>query len=169
MIYEFPEEPEVYLDSRRVHENIAFFAALREQYPVGYFENRRVDLEHNDVVVEAFLVNLARGPIVQMTTDGRGYGLFADKQYKKGEKITVYGGEEVPEDQEGDYVLFNNRRDVTIDAKFRFFGKEKGRWINDAKKSNVEINASLDVFATKKIQEGQEILWWYGPDYERTW
>lgn len=99
-------------------------------------------------------MNLARGPIVQLTDDGRGYVLFADRQYKKGEKITVYGGEEVSEDQKGDYVLFNNRRDVTIDAKFRFLGKEKGRWINDAKRSNVEINASLDVFATKKIQEG---------------
>lgn len=133
-----------------MNENITFFVALRKQYPVGYFENRRVDLELNDVVVEAFLVNLARGPIVQLTTDGRGYGLFADRQYKKGEKITIYGGEEVSED----YVLFSKRRDVTIDAKFRFLGKEKGRWINDAKRSNVEINASLDVFATKKIQEG---------------
>lgn len=170
-MYTFPESPEVYLDSRRVQENVAFFAQIRRDYPRGYFENRGVDLEHNDLVVEAFLINVATGPIVQLTTDGRGYGLFADKRYRIGERITIYGGETVENDAEGDYVLHNQHKGITLDAQFRFRGKEKGRWINDTNEgqSNVEIDADLYVFATKNIEPGEELQWWYGDEYERDW
>ena len=67
------------------------------------------------------IANAADGPIVAPSqVCGASYGLYADRNYRKGEKVTVYGGVRVTEDDEGDYVLDLYDKDgnlVAIDAE----------------------------------------------------
>jgi hypothetical protein len=136
--------------------------------------------DHLADVVKA--ANETGGPIVK-AVPGKGYGLFADREYAPDEKVTRYGGRWGGENLEGPYVIAfaKGRR---LDGAYGFLPGEKGRWINDPQSSSSQteselqkadnVNALLEgnavwMVATRWIKPGEEILWYYGEDYERPW
>jgi len=136
--------------------------------------------DHLEAVVEA--ANATGGPIVRKVP-GKGYGLFADREYAPDDKVTRYGGRWGGAKLEGPYVIAfaNGRR---LDGAYGFFPSEKGRWINDpqTRASQTEeelhrldnVNALLKgtvvwMVATRFIAPGEEILWYYGDEYDRDW
>jgi hypothetical protein len=154
--------------------------------PHHIFTKRDVRNRLEDVVKA---VNRAPGPRVAKV-EGKGYGLFADRAYEVGEEVTSYGGVDVPSATNGSYVVSVNE-ELSIDGEYGFMADEKGRWINDPQTSaqqsvdelrfagNVELEVKRDerdesvgylVFvATRPIEEREELLWYYGPEYERPW
>ena len=67
---------------------------------------------------------------VRLTENGRGYGLFAERDIQPGEVITTYGGLIYPEaDRVGDYVIEGIGE--SFDAERFFFPQEAGRFINE--------------------------------------
>jgi hypothetical protein len=139
-----------------------------------------IDLTHISKAQAAELANsIPNSPIVLDTRGVRGYGLFADRDYKTGETVTFYGGELVSANADGDYVVRLHDDDVSdqLDAEWRFEAQDKGRWINDTDKQheNVRLERTkripnkLRVIAIKPVKRGEEFLWWYGKDYHRPW
>jgi len=152
-------------------------------HPYYDFDHRitREDLQkHFEAVVD--VVNDAPGPFMA-PVQGKGYGLFADRAYKTGEAVTVYGGTWVGPTVSGPYVIaFSRKR--RLDGAYGFLPTEKGRWINDPQtdpaQSQDELTSLENVnlmrhgkevmfYATRPIDEGEELLWYYGPQYERPW
>jgi len=108
---------------------------------------------------------------------GGGLGLFAERNFKKGEHITPYSG---------DYAALRGPRDggqydLEI-TKFRAIRAARtntapGRWLNDAKGQNELSNNTEFVMdrtrgtgrlrAIRAIAKGAELLVPYGPDYWR--
>lgn len=151
---------------------------------------RRFDPQHKiseadmrdllDAVVET--VNRTPGPRLAKV-EGKGYGLFAEKSYKAGEVVTVYGGKWVAPGVTGPYVIeFAPNR--IINGAYGFYPDEKGRWINDPQTrrsqtpdelmalENVNVlrnGRTVYMIATRPIDEGEELLWYYGEDYDRDW
>lgn len=130
------------------------------------------------------LVNLIPGPRI-LKSQGRGYGLFADKEYSKQpndgdtkQPRIMYGGmvaKEGEEDFTGPYVATNDY-EIDIDSLYWFKLNEKGRWINDdlpynatavhsTKKDKIVIGVRLG----KTVQRGDEFFLNYGADYNRYW
>jgi endogenous inhibitor of DNA gyrase (YacG/DUF329 family) len=128
-----------------------------------------------DVIAAA---NALGGPQIQFVSDEMGYGLFADKEYRKGSIVTTYDGARSRNRVDGSYVLAFPRQKVYIDAEKRFPLEAKGRWINDTDTETENVYMQLDTTkspivanmrALTKIAKGEQILWNYGPDYERPW
>ncbi len=123
----------------------------------------------------AYLSNLIPdSPVILWTGERRGFGLFADKPYKSRQVVTDYGGAKRGIEHYGDYVIQYDEKN-TIDGAFGFNLKDKGRWINeDRGAKNVEIRKAnpwpyVFVDYGKQVEKGEEFLWDYGPNYERTY
>lgn len=128
----------------------------------------------NNVSQVVGYINMHEGPRVLMTPNA-GYGLFADKDYSKGECVTQYGGRVVDAKTEGSYVM-QLSRSRAIDGYCDFVAEtERGRWINDAPMRQQNVHARIlpsgiiAFVATKAVAKGEEFLWNYGPDYQRHW
>lgn len=113
-----------------------------------------------------------------------GDGLYAMKEFRRGNDITEYGGDRVVLDAEGNnietgrpwvsqYGLQIRQRPPTfIDA--RKTNSAPGRWANTARGSEFRNNSQLvynsrgrkaHVRATKTIEPGEEIFVPYGPGF----
>lgn len=99
-----------------------------------------------------------------------GLGLFANKQYKKGDEIIEYVGETITTDEgnrRGGKYLFELNDKWMIDGKAR---SNIARYINHSCGPNASPELSEDetqvkIFAKKKITCGEEITINYGPAY----
>lgn len=118
--------------------------------------------------------NAQGGPQVRSAGEA-GLGLFAERDYRRGEHVTRYGGVRT-ERREGDYVIETKRGNV--DAEERWLSGAKGRFVNDApaRRENLVMRLVGDrkhwdlAFVTKRrVREGEEFLWYYGRDYDRPW
>jgi SET domain-containing protein len=99
-----------------------------------------------------------------------GLGLFAGRDFKKGDLIIEYVGEKITEEEanrRGGKYLFELNDNWTIDGKGRH---NIARYINHACKPNA--NPQLDdaeehiyIYAKKSIKKGEEITYSYGPMY----
>ena len=104
----------------------------------------------------------------------RGWGLFADRNYQKGEIITKYGGAKVSKDAVGDYIAVSGKGSYLkcINGLYGFnIYSERGRWINeyDGQRSKVNVILGERVLATKDIKKGEQFFADYGDEYERTY
>jgi hypothetical protein len=128
------------------------------------------DVEFNLSAIVA-MSNELGGPLVGICPR-RGYGLFANRAYAKGELITEYGGVIYSGEVGGDYAARINA-DSHIDGHHGFKLREKGRWINEfsgdpeerAEKANATLG--LAIRASRYIENGQQIFVDYGGDYVR--
>jgi hypothetical protein len=153
---------------------------LHDHFHPDHFISRDDLRLYPDAVVDA--VNAAPGPQLKRVP-GKGYGLFAEKAYRQGSQVTTYGGARVGSTVTGRYVVVFNKR-VRIDGEHGFLASEKGRWVNDPQHSmgqslaDIEVieNARLTIvgntlvfYATRDIEEDEELLWYYGDEYVRDW
>ena len=99
-----------------------------------------------------------------------GLGLYAGIAYKRGDFIIEYTGERISEDEanrRGGRYLFTVTEDITIDGKGR---KNIARYINHSCAPNAEAESDEDelkirIFARRKINPGDEILYDYGKEH----
>jgi SET domain-containing protein len=99
-----------------------------------------------------------------------GLGLFATKEYTRGDHIIEYTGERISTDEaneRGGQYLFTLNKDVVIDGKGR---ENTSRYINHACKPNAEAvydeeEEKIDIMARKKILPGEEITYDYGKEF----
>ncbi len=99
-----------------------------------------------------------------------GLGLFASKEYQKGDLIIEYTGETISEDEanrRGGKYLFRLNKERTIDGKGR---NNISRYINHSCRPNAypELNENetqVHIYAKKKILPDDEITYNYGKDY----
>jgi hypothetical protein len=103
-----------------------------------------------------------------------GLGLFAAKDFKKGEHVADYTGDQLmlrADEYGGQYVLQMNKR-KGIDAARTNTGY--GRWANDPKGSSKQANTEFVVNTqyrtgrlrtTRAVKKGDELFVAYGPDY----
>ena len=99
-----------------------------------------------------------------------GLGLFAQKEFKKGELVIEYTGETVSEaeaQRRGGKYLFELNDNWTIDGKAR---ENIARYINHACKPNCypELNedeTKVFIYAKRTIAPGEEFTYNYGPYY----
>lgn len=108
------------------------------------------------------------------TIKGAGKGLFAMRDFKEGEIVTVYGGSYFINDQ-SPYLLTDDYG-IIWDGSHDFSETELGRWANDADyKTNFENNTFFETIyglgrppvlvASRDIKNGEEIFVSYGPRY----
>jgi uncharacterized protein len=100
-----------------------------------------------------------------------GYGLFADQDIKKGEKIIEYIGKillgKEAEDIKANMYLFEVSRNKTINGQVRW---NKARYINHSCIGNSEseiIKGRVYIIAKKNIKNGEEITYDYGEEFFR--
>ncbi len=89
-----------------------------------------------------------------------GKGCFAKKKIRKGAYLGSYEGPTVLED--GTYVLWVQKENGgwhLID------GKNDLRWLNHSSKPNAEWDGNK-LYALRTIEEGEEITFHYGEDWE---
>jgi uncharacterized protein len=99
-----------------------------------------------------------------------GLGLFATKQFKKGELIIEYIGEHLTNDEadrRGGKYLFILNDDIVVDGKGR---DNIARYVNHSCKPNAEVEIDekkkrIFIHAKKKIAPGDEIAYDYGKEY----
>ncbi len=99
-----------------------------------------------------------------------GLGLFANREFKKGEQIIEYTGETVTEEEanrRGGKYLFELNDNWTIDGKGR---SNTARYINHSCKPNAypeltEDEKQVFIFAKRTIKPGEEITYNYGKFY----
>ena len=99
-----------------------------------------------------------------------GLGLFAAKEFKRGERIIEYTGEKISEEEanhRGGKYLFELNDRWTIDGTGR---ENTARYINHSCKPNAypEINAAetrIFIFAKRALKPGEEITYNYGKTY----
>jgi hypothetical protein len=117
-----------------------------------------------------------------MQSPGKGYGLFAEKEYRGslddvGEYVTTYGGTPLGGYMQGPYIL-EIRFDYSIDGHHGFALSEKGRWMNnDSQNFNVYwardrvyvYTPESEYLHAPVIEKGAEILVNYGDEYEKPW
>lgn len=111
--------------------------------------------------------------------DGAGKGLFAGRDFKKGEIVTKYGGRELTEEQvkksASKYIAGPDKWGQYWDARsVSDPEEERGRWINHPPKG-VKANVNTYNLQTKKqglviktiraVKAGEEFYYDYGPDY----
>jgi SET domain-containing protein len=107
-------------------------------------------------------------PIVKRSRSG--LGLFAQKDYQKGDYIIEYTGERISEQEanrRGGKYLFRLNKKLTIDGKGR---ENLARYINHSCRPNAypELNYAetrIRIYAKKKITSGEEITYNYGKMY----
>lgn len=126
-----------------------------------------VDLHYDNLESIVERANRIKGPIVKKVNDVVGYGLFADRDYEQGEKVTQYGGIQVPKNSSGSYII--QGLSYSYNAEFIFNLKDKGRWINDSKMNmNVDLKRKDLWFLTiKPVKKGEEFLWYRDWNYKR--
>ena len=144
----------------------------------------------DDIIVK--LCNQTPGPIIKKSTiPNIGFGLFADKDYKKKENITVYGGKLYYHVVDGPYIFrLQENPPIYVDGKDGFDFSEKGRYANHGYESDyllnqqfeniapVHMTANTEYYVTKKngfpicylralrsIKKGEELFVDYGPLY----
>ncbi len=96
-----------------------------------------------------------------------GLGLFATKDFKKGERIIEYIGNRVPTGDEGpvNLYIFNVNKKVDIDGSPRW---NIARYANHSCVPNAEAvndNDRIFIEAIKTIRAGEEITYDYGKEY----
>ncbi len=99
-----------------------------------------------------------------------GLGLFATKEFKRGDFIIEYTGKRITDaeaDKRGGKYLFIVKKDVVIDGTGR---ENTARYINHGCKPNAEAERDeeelkIRIFAKKKILPGDEITYDYGKEY----
>lgn len=97
-----------------------------------------------------------------------GLGLFANKDFKRGEFIIEYKGRKISETEEytsKSRYLFYVGPNKTIDGSNR---RNKARYINHSCKPNSEAfyrNGRVFIHAKKVIRSGEEITITYGKHY----
>lgn len=99
----------------------------------------------------------------------RGWGLFADRDYRAGEKVTSYGGYVAMHEVRGDYVAHCNEVHVNGYHGFEIF--EKGRFINekDAERSVVNVQLGRTIRTVKAVSKGEQFFADYGNEYNRSY
>ena len=139
----------------------------------------------------AELGNSVGGPQIKKTTIKglEGYGLFAERNYKKGEIITIYGGKLHYKMIQGDYVFrLCEKTPLYVDGEYDFHPTEKGRWLNHGTENKKDVlggaldhskpsaNTEFDlskkngvpicyIRALRNIFKGEEFFVDYGPLY----
>jgi SET domain-containing protein len=99
-----------------------------------------------------------------------GLGLFAIREFKKGERIIEYTGETITEEEansRGGKYLFELNDKWTIDGKDR---KNIARYINHSCKPNCypelsENEKRVFIYAKRKIEPDEELTYNYGKFY----
>lgn len=99
-----------------------------------------------------------------------GLGLFANTTFKRRDFIIEYTGEHISQeeaDRRGGKYLFTVTDEVTIDGKGR---KNTARYINHSCDPNAEAERDEDalkirIYARRRIEPGEEILYDYGSEY----
>jgi len=107
---------------------------------------------------------------VKVKRSTSGLGLFAARDFKKGELIIEYTGEKITEEEanrRGGKYLFELNENWTVDGKGR---DNKARYINHSCKPNCypEIDRAgehIFIYAKKDIPEGEELVYNYGKMY----
>jgi hypothetical protein len=150
-----------------------------------FFKSTLVSIDHPEAVEMA---NAAGGPQIRMTEDGRGYGLFAQREYEEGEFVTYYDGVSVilptAADAEEYALKHGNAYSLIINANrngFMFIDGEKlfhltnkGRFVNESQRGqNVDMVYSAaqrapKFITTRRVYKGEEFLWFYGDGYDRS-
>ena len=112
--------------------------------------------------------------VTQSNIRAAGFGLFATRDFKKGDHIADYTGDQITlqDDQiGGPYVLAITRREG-IDAARTNTGY--GRWANDSRGSDYSANSEFVINrntrtgrlkSTRNIKKGEEIFVSYGASY----
>lgn len=107
---------------------------------------------------------------VKVKRSSAGLGLFANKDFKKGDLIIEYIGEKITEaeaNRRGGRYLFELNDDWTIDGKDR---TNVARYINHACKPNAypeldDAEEHIYIYAKRAIKAGEEITYHYGKMY----
>ena len=107
-----------------------------------------------------------------------GFGLFAARDFKKGEYIGSYLGEVIPKtyDRHGNATFYHTSYsldlgdDLIVDPgggtwSHWYLGHHMMNDPRDDAKVNVEVDAKLQFFATRDIQAGEELFFSYGQAY----
>lgn len=104
---------------------------------------------------------------VSVKRSNAGLGLFAARDFKKGERIIEYIGNRVPTGDKGpiNLYIFNVNKKIDIDGSPRW---NTARYANHSCVPNAEaVNDNNRIFieAIKKIETGEEITYDYGKEY----
>ncbi len=99
-----------------------------------------------------------------------GLGLFANRDFKKGEHIIEYTGEKITDaeaNRRGGKYLFTLNDNWTIDGKGR---KNTARYINHSCKPNCypeldDKEEHVNIYAKRNIKAGEEFTYNYGKQY----
>lgn len=97
-----------------------------------------------------------------------GLGLFADKNYKKGDFVIQYAGKKVPiaefEKMASNRYIYEFNTKWVIDGSSR---ENKARYINHSCRPNLEpfIGKAVRLYALKAIRPGDELTVNYGKEY----
>jgi SET domain-containing protein len=98
-----------------------------------------------------------------------GLGLFAQKEFKKGEFIVEYTGEAITHeeaDRRGGRYLFTLNDNIVLDGKDR---KHIARYINHSCDPNIEAviedEEHIMFYAIKDIKKNEEFTFDYGEEY----
>lgn len=96
-----------------------------------------------------------------------GLGLFATRDFKKGERIIEYRGNRVPTGDDGpvNLYIFNVNKKIDIDGSPRW---NTARYANHSCVPNAEAvndNDRIFIEAIKVIKTGEEITYDYGKEY----
>lgn len=116
------------------------------------------------------LARMQNGPLVMWDQERRCWGLFADRDYDLGEKVTEYGGEKSLDEVAGPYVAFFEKTGLYVDGYSGFLlGEERGRWVNeyDAARSFVNVELGRVIRTTRPVKRGEQFFGDYGGDYQR--
>lgn len=174
---------------------LLFFAAMDVDWPEAWDDGNYVFTEddvNNHLAQVVTRVNAARDGLVEVRPIASmgGYGLVAIRDIPRDTQITEYAGTHVHPDSEGPYVA-HSADGLTIDGHHGFRATAKGRWVNDPgdvhyrneseqkkharwmRKANLYEerlgNGTVWFYAKYNIKKGQELTWYYGPDYDRPW
>jgi SET domain-containing protein len=109
-------------------------------------------------------------PTVIIKRSSAGLGLFAVKEFKRGDFIIEYTGEHITHDEadkRGGRYLFILSKKIVIDGRGR---ENTARYINHSCKPNAEAETDEDagkirISARRRILPGEEITYDYGKEY----
>ena len=132
-----------------------------------------------DVVQKAnYLVHAysLRDPLILVDEKRGGFGLFATRDYAKGEFVTEYGGvvlsssDSQRQNNNSDYVGYLGNG-ICIDGHHGFRLCQRGRWINeyDGQRSVVNVKLGRNVRTTCPVKSGEQFFGDYGPEYQRSY
>lgn len=99
-----------------------------------------------------------------------GLGLYATKDFKRGDFIIEYQGKKVS-NEEADEKFINNRYIIVLNNTYCIDGSSRtnrARYINHSCKPNSEAissQRSVKIYAKRRIKVGEEITIDYGKEY----